>query len=260
MRPECRQERKPSPADGDLVESRQMKEFFLISSDDRVHELPGNRGVMIGRAGVNQIVLDDRMVSRVHVSIAPSPSGPVLTDRKSGNGTQVNGLPVQETLLKHGDTVRIGKFLFYVFSGTRADAELWLTRRRSDTKTDQTLTDLNVNQIRPHDMLGDLSAFDIITLLQTLVDQRRSGLLSLADAGQPVGRIFFTNGMIVFADNPAGLTGREALFELMTKQKGQFRLQADARPPSLSIMESPTSLLMEGARRCDEQRAKTHPV
>jgi hypothetical protein len=234
-----------------------MNEFFLISSDDHVYDLPADRGVMIGRAAMNQIVLDDRMVSRVHVSIAPSPLGPVLTDRKSGNGTQVNGLPVTETLLKHGDTVRIGKFLFYVFSGAREEAQQWMSRRRSDTKTDQTITDLNVNHIRPTDMFGDLSAFDIMTLLQTLVDQRRSGMLELTDSGRAVGRVFFTNGMMVYADMPSGVKGREALFELMTTQKGQFRLQSDVRPPTLSIMENPTALLMEGARLFDEKRAKT---
>jgi pSer/pThr/pTyr-binding forkhead associated (FHA) protein len=233
-----------------------VKSFFLIGSDDRMFELPGDRGAMIGRSASNQIVLDDRMVSRVHASIAPSPNGPVVTDRKSGNGTQVNGLPVEEQLLKHGDTVRIGKFLLYVFSGTRGEAEQWMSRRKSDTKTDQTITDLNVNQLRPTDMFGDLSAFDIMTLLQTLVDQRRSGMLELTDAGKPVGRIFFTNGMIVYADSPAGLKGKEALFDLMTTQKGQFRLQNEARPPTLSIMENPTALLMEGARLYDEKRAQ----
>ena len=147
-----------------------MTNYFLIAADDHIHELPSERGAMIGRAAINQIVLDDRLISRVHASIMPSSKGPVITDRGSANGTQVNGRPVKETTLKHGDTVRIGKFFFCVFCGSRAEAEQWISRRGGDTKSDQTISDLNVNPSKPSDMTGDLSSFDIITLLQTLVD------------------------------------------------------------------------------------------
>lgn len=229
--------------------------WFLIASDDRLHELPADKNVLLGRAPVNAIVLNDRLVSRVHAGITPSPKGPVLTDRGSANGTQVNGLARKETILYHGDSVRIGKFLFHVFSGTRADAEKWMTRRKSDTRTDKTMTELNVNQLRPADMLGDLSAFNIVHLLQTLVDQKRHGALTLTQRGELLGKIYLTNGMIVFAESSTGLKGREAFFELVATQHGAFTFQADVSPPAMAILEAPVTLLLEGCRRYDEARA-----
>jgi len=232
-----------------------LKTNFLIGSDDQIHELPADRNVMIGRGSINWMVLNDRLVSRVHASITPSPKGPLFTDRGSANGSQVNGLPVQETMLKHGDTIRIGKFLFHVFCGTREEAEQWLTRRTTGTKTEQTITELNVSQLRPTDMLGDLSAFNIIVLLQTLVDQKRNGTLTLTLAGQPLGKICFATGAIVYAETAAGVKGKEAFYELAVTPKGQFTFRVDERAPALLIMDNPTGLILEACRRFDDQQA-----
>jgi pSer/pThr/pTyr-binding forkhead associated (FHA) protein len=230
--------------------------FFLVASDDRIFDLPADRHVMIGRSAVNQIVLNDRMVSRVHAGIAASPNGPVLTDRGSANGLQVNGLPAQESVLKHGDTVRIGNTLFQVFAGTRAEVGQWVIRRKSDTKTDKTMNNLNVNQPRPSDMLGDLSAFNIVSLMQTLSDQKQNGALTLSQSGQLRGKVFFLNGSIVWAETADGVKGKDALYQLMELENGQFVVQMSTRPPQLGIMESTRGLLLEGCRRLDEKRSR----
>jgi hypothetical protein len=232
-----------------------LKTYFLIGSDDQIHELPADRNILIGRGPINWLVLNDRLVSRVHASITPSPKGPVFTDRGSANGSQVNGLPVQETILNHGDTIRIGKFLFHVFCGTREEADQWLHRRKSGTKTEQTITDLNVTQLRPTDVLGDLSAFNIIVLLQTLMDQKRNGTLTLALAGQALGKICFANGTIVYAETAAGVKGKEAFYELAVTPKGQFTFRVDDRAPALLIMDNPTALILEACKRFDDQQA-----
>lgn len=228
-----------------------MKMFHLIGPDDRIHELPLDKPLSIGRAAINQIVLDDRLVSRVHARITPSDKGPLLTDRESANGTLVNGRPVREMVLANGDTIQVGQHVFIVLSGARADAENWL-QRRNGSKTDQTITGLNLNQVGPSDMVGDLGAFQLVPLLQTFVDQRRQGCLELKQSGQAVGRIFFNNGNIVHADTARGDAGTAAFFALMHTTRGEFVFRIDGKPSSFSIMDNPTALILEGCRLKDE--------
>jgi hypothetical protein len=228
--------------------------YFLIGADDSLFELPANKNVMIGRSTVNQIVLNDRLVSRVHAQIAPAAKGPLLKDRGSANGVQVNGRPVFEVILCHGDTLQIGHTLFHVFAGTRTEAERWIARRKSATKTDQTMTGLNVHLPRPTDMLGDLSTMPIISLLQTLLSQQQHGALTLTQAGQLVGKIYFVNGAFAYAETVTGLKNKDALFELMSLHEGQFVFQPAVRPPTLGIIENAAALLLEGCQRLDERR------
>ncbi|MCG3146755.1 MAG: hypothetical protein PCFJNLEI_00189 [Verrucomicrobiae bacterium] len=229
--------------------------FFLIGADDSLFELPANKNVLIGRAGMNQIVLNDRLVSRVHARISPSANGPLLTDRGSANGVQVNGRPAWETVLHHGDSVQIGKTLFHVFAGTQADAQRWIARRRNDTKSDRTMTGLNVNQFRPTDMLGDLAGLHIVSLLQTLVSQQQQGALTLTQAGELVGKIYFVNGTFAYAETVSGLKNKDALFALMQMQQGQFVFQLAVRPPTIGIQENAAALILEGCQRLDEKHA-----
>lgn len=230
--------------------------YFLIGADDVIHPLPADKNVMIGRSAVNQIVLNDRLVSRVHASIAPSPKGPRLTDRGSANGVFVNGLPAQEPVLRHGDSVRIGKMTFHVFAGPLDAAQKWVARRKTETKSGRTLTELNVNQVRATDMIGDLSAFHLVSLLQTLVDQHQNGALTLSESGEWAGKIYFVNGGIVYAEAATGLRNNDAFFELLAMARGQFVFQPGVKPPTLGIMENAAALLLEGCRRMDERRGQ----
>jgi pSer/pThr/pTyr-binding forkhead associated (FHA) protein len=54
-------------------------------------------------------VIDDGFTSSQHAQIGIDPAGTCrLYDRGSTNGTFVNGVPVRETVLAHGVTIRIG--------------------------------------------------------------------------------------------------------------------------------------------------------
>jgi len=232
-----------------------MKEYFLIDGEDRIFPVAFDKGLSIGRAPINQIVVNDRLISRVHALITMGPRGPLLSDRGSANGTHLNGVPVKEAILHQGDSLRVGIAIFYVLAGTRGDAETWVARRRCDTHSDQTITDLNVNQIQETDLIGDLLAVPIIDLLQSLVEQRRNGCLTLTECGQLLGRLYVTNGMIVFAETASSLEGREAFFELAGSIRGKFTFRPGVPPPALAIMDSPAGLLMEACRLLDEKRA-----
>jgi predicted component of type VI protein secretion system len=65
--------------------------------------------ITIGRDETCRIRVASGEVSRRHCVIMNSPSGLVVRDLKSGNGTFVNDQPIeQETALEAGDVVRIG--------------------------------------------------------------------------------------------------------------------------------------------------------
>lgn len=63
----------------------------------------------IGRTPANTLQLLDNLASRKHCMIKREPSGFLLRDLESGNGTVVNGARVKETGLSDGDRIQIGK-------------------------------------------------------------------------------------------------------------------------------------------------------
>jgi DNA-binding winged helix-turn-helix (wHTH) protein len=81
-----------------------------------------NKPLLVGRETTCEIVVADRMVSRFHARITPTPEGMVLEDLDSKNGTHRNGDPViGQVLLQDGDTVQIAlaqQFLFLTSDAT----------------------------------------------------------------------------------------------------------------------------------------------
>ncbi len=71
---------------------------------------PGRGPVTLGRSLDNDLVIQDRRVSRRHCRIEPSEEGEwVLLDEGSQNGTRVNGVLVSRQALKSGDRIQLGK-------------------------------------------------------------------------------------------------------------------------------------------------------
>src|SRR5499433_1761348 len=73
----------------------------------------------IGRGSSNHIAVSDPSLSRRHCLITGAETGFTLTDLGSSNGAYVNGVPVQERLLEHGDQLTLGDsvFLFLLCEG-----------------------------------------------------------------------------------------------------------------------------------------------
>ena len=67
------------------------------------------RPLSIGRTPDNDIVIDNLAVSRQHACIEDSPQGPVIRDKGSANGLEVNGRNCSEALIGDGTQVKIGK-------------------------------------------------------------------------------------------------------------------------------------------------------
>ncbi len=81
-----------------------------------------SKPLLIGRETTCEIVVTDRMVSRFHARITPTPDGMLLEDLDSKNGTHRNGDPVYgKVILEDGDTVQIAlaqQFLFLMSDAT----------------------------------------------------------------------------------------------------------------------------------------------
>ncbi len=75
----------------------------------------------IGRNPTCDIPIDNLAVSRHHADIVLTPGGHEIVDRKSSNGTHVNGRRVNRAVLKDGDTIQVGKHtLLFVDHGDDA--------------------------------------------------------------------------------------------------------------------------------------------
>ncbi|MCX8037893.1 MAG: FHA domain-containing protein [Candidatus Sumerlaeia bacterium] len=65
--------------------------------------------ISIGRARDNDVVIDNRAVSRSHARIRREGEQYVLTDLESANGVFVNGKRITKAILQHDDVITIGK-------------------------------------------------------------------------------------------------------------------------------------------------------
>jgi Nif-specific regulatory protein len=71
-----------------------------------------DKELSVGRDLSNQLLIDDRSVSRLHCRIRGEGECWQISDLDSHNGTFVNDIPVKERCLTHGDRIKIGSSLF----------------------------------------------------------------------------------------------------------------------------------------------------
>lgn len=88
---------------------------------DRVHELCDDL-VVIGSGEGVQLVLHDPAAAALHCEIRRLPQGFKVVDLESPTGITVNGKTVNQALLRHGDTLRIGDTKI-TYLGSSAPAE-----------------------------------------------------------------------------------------------------------------------------------------
>ena len=78
------------------------------SGDRRVVPLPGEV-THLGRGLSADVRIDDATVSRKHAVIVRRGDDVVILDDRSMNGVWVNGERIQESVLKDGDEIRLGR-------------------------------------------------------------------------------------------------------------------------------------------------------
>ena len=103
-------------------------ELMLRSLVLKEYALTDGAVLTIGRQFDNDVVLDDRAVSRHHATIEVKGQKPFVHDQGSINGIVVNKKKVQSGQLHHGDIVKIGQnFSFKVFFVSEDKREATIT-------------------------------------------------------------------------------------------------------------------------------------
>lgn len=97
---------------------------FIVYEKSREHSRVSWSGkqLIIGRRGDADIQLDEPTMSGIHAKIFSGSDGIRIRDLNSLNGTQVNGSRIVESLLRHGDQIRIGRATILVSGSPRSDS------------------------------------------------------------------------------------------------------------------------------------------
>ena len=86
-----------------------MPTLYVVTNDGKIFNFPISKNkITIGRGNKNDLVLNDKTVSRYHAEITKLKKGYFLTDLGSFNGTKVNGKSIQGFFLQHDDKIKIG--------------------------------------------------------------------------------------------------------------------------------------------------------
>lgn len=84
-------------------------ELFVLGGPERGAHLPLNGTIAtVGYGPQNDIRLRDESVSDQHMSLEETPTGILLKDLGSTNGTRLNDVPVREAFLKPGSDITLG--------------------------------------------------------------------------------------------------------------------------------------------------------
>ena len=98
---------------------------IIVKFDDRVIEriVTEKKRITIGRTNDNDVVLENRGVSRKHAMIEFNNNAAVIIDNESLNGTFVNNRKITEEVLRDEDVITIGKYSLVYHTESKAPAE-----------------------------------------------------------------------------------------------------------------------------------------
>jgi len=221
--------------------------LFSLSQDKKLSsttvtcKLDKNRPVSIGRDKSNDIVLNEKRVSRKHALIVWEKNEFILTDFKSRNGTLLNGKKVARQAIKHGDQVRIGPFEFVVQQLSRHDMLKKVMAAQIENPSQS-------------GFFGDLSSLTIDEIVQIINQSQKTGLLAIQSKTIRNGpaRLFFQKGEIIHA-SISGHDGLDAAYTILQMTDGRFEFSIGTEPETRTIHETTMHLLFEAIRLKDEQ-------
>jgi len=95
---------------------------IIVRFDDKVIErvVTEKKRISIGRTNDNDIVLENRGVSRKHAMIEFNNNAAVIMDNESLNGTFVNNRKISEEILRDDDVITIGKYSLVYHAESKA--------------------------------------------------------------------------------------------------------------------------------------------
>jgi hypothetical protein len=94
------------------VEPIEPGRYLEVQGRDKTLLIPlGGEPVHIGRGLAADLRLDESSVSRRHAILVPRASGARVLDDRSSYGTFVNGRRIQQTDLRDGDVIVLGRVM-----------------------------------------------------------------------------------------------------------------------------------------------------
>jgi len=100
-------------------------------------------------------------------------------------------------------------------------------------------------------MQGSLQDMAVADLIQHNCQDQKTAQVIIQHNGKEA-TVFFKEGAVVHAALDE-LQGEEVIYEILQWQEGQFSLEVGQEPPAVTISRSWSGLLLEGARRLDEE-------
>jgi hypothetical protein len=197
----------------------------------------------IGNSSDNDIVLNDRAVSRHHVRIKLEGKKYFIYDLVSTNGTRVNGRKITKKWIKEGDIIEMG-------------------HTRIAFKTEEKNYGLKKQRAaaRSQHLSGNLKYFDLPFIIQTLTTSERTGTLTITNQLERIFAVlYFEAGDVLFA-KLGHLRGEEAFYQLFqSPAQDAFTFKGGLPPLEFEDTEeigtTTTVLLMEAAHQQDELKA-----
>ncbi len=101
-------------------------------------------------------------------------------------------------------------------------------------------------------LYGSLTEMSVADLIQHNCQEGKTGLLTV-DSGGNRALIYFRNGAVIHAIQGSS-TGEEIVYRALSWTEGKFVLEIGTLSPTITIQRSWSSLLLEAARRVDENR------
>src|SRR5512133_3259718 len=102
-------------------------------------------------------------------------------------------------------------------------------------------------------MLGNLKDMAIADLIQHNCQDRKVAALTIQHANHRAV-LYFNAGNVAHAVLDDQEQGENVIYQILTWEDGTFNLEAGVEPPTTTITRNWTGLLLEGARRLDENK------
>ena len=202
--------------------------------------------VSIGRSRSCDLPLRSPEASRRHLEVVFGPSGWMLRDLDSTNGTYVNGERVGERVLRPGDRIEIG-------SDAITYCEVGVGLEPRDATAGGEAQTMMMERPALESFQGSLAEIPTFALLQILEMGRKTGCLH-TEADDGPGRIWLLEGAPHHAETKLQ-RGFDAAVAVVHATVGRFRFEAGAAAPERTIEASVTELLLEASRILDESIA-----
>lgn len=209
------------------VEKRLCK---LHSLEWGTFELEPGGSLRVGRHRDNDIVINEKLVSRFHARFTwdKEMERPAVFDNSSQNGTKVDGELIKTAkLLRDEAKVSIGAYVFRVqlFGCGETPALLKDTDDMVALFTDD-----------GPDLTGKLTEkFQATQLMQRLEGERRTGTLFLDTKDDKQFKVIFCLGRVMSCSIPGYGEGLRALERILRMRSGEFRFSRDLEPQEKSL-------------------------